>query len=249
VLQFNLQREEASTYTSQLTTLELDKNRSFGKRELGTIYIRLQAEDYTIGTQDAHARLVLPGLRYSGDFFDNPSRPSRGYRYAFDLRGTHQLLGSDKELLQLISEGSYLLPLPWRLSLHMRARAGITVFSDPLSDLPPSLRFFAGGDQSVRGYTYQSLGPRDVTGRVVGGKHLLAGSAELVRDIFKDWGVSAFYDAGNAFDSFAVVHLFQGAGIGLHYYTPVGALNLSLARQVGVEDPNFHIHFTVGFEL
>lgn len=249
VLQFNLQREDASTYTSRLTTLELDKNRSFGKRELGTIYIRLQAEDYTIGAQDAHARLVLPGLRYSGDFFDNPSRPSRGYRYAFDLRGTHQLLGSDKELLQLISEGSYLLPLSWRFSLHMRAKAGITVFSDPLSDLPPSLRFFAGGDQSVRGYNYQSLGPRDVTGQVVGGKHLLAGSVELVRALFKDWGVSTFYDAGNAFDSFTGVRLFQGAGVGLHYYTPVGALNLSLARQVGVEDPNFHLHFTVGFEL
>ncbi|MFZ3115950.1 MAG: autotransporter assembly complex family protein [Syntrophales bacterium] len=249
VLQFNLQREETSTYTSRLTTLELDKNRSFGKRERGTIYIKLQAEDYTIGAEDAQARLVLPGLRYSGDFFDNPSRPSRGYRYAFDLRGTHQLLGSDKELLQLISEGSYLLPLPWRLSLHMRAKAGITVFSDPLSDLPPSLRFFAGGDQSVRGYTYQSLGPRDATGQVVGGKHLLAGSAELVRALFKDWGVSIFYDAGNAFDSFTGVHLFQGAGVGLHYYTPVGALNLSLARQVGVEDPNFHLHFTVGFEF
>ena len=59
---------------------------------------------------------------------------------------------------------------------------------------------------------------------------------------FEDWGVSVFYDAGNAFDSFTEIHLSQGAGVGLHYYTPVGALNLSLARQVGVEDPGFRIH-------
>jgi translocation and assembly module TamA len=249
VLQFNLQREDVSTYTSRLIALELDKNRSLGKWELGTAYIRLQREWYTVGAQESSARLVLPGLRYSGNFYDNPARPARGFRYAFDLRGTHQLLGSDTGLLQLISEGSYLLPLPWRLSLHTRAKTGITLLSDPLRDLPPSLRFFAGGDQSVRGYAYQSLGPIDATGQVVGGKHLFVGSVELERALFEDWGVSTFYDAGNAFDSFTRVRLSQGAGVGVHYYTPVGSLNLSLARQVGVDDPNFRIHFTVGFEL
>jgi translocation and assembly module TamA len=248
-LQFNLQREDASTYTSRLIALELDRNRSLGKGELGTAYIRLQREWFTVGAQDSGNRLVLPGLRYSGNFYDNPARPIRGFRYAFDLRGTHQVLGSDTGLLQLISEGSHLLPLPWRLSLRTRAKAGITLLSDPLSDLPASLRFFAGGDQSVRGYTYQSLGPRDATGQVTGGKHLLVGSVELERALFEDWGVSAFYDAGNAFDSFDGARLYQGAGVGLHYYTPVGSLNLSVARQVGVDEPNFHIHFTVGFEL
>ena len=188
MLQLNLQQEDVSTYTSRLIALELDRNRSLGKGELGTAYIRLQREEYTVGAQDSGARLVLPGLRYSGNFYDNPARPARGFRYAFDLRGTHQLLGSDTGLLQLISEGSHLLPLPWRLSLHTRAKAGITLLSDPLSDLPPSLRFFAGGDQSVRGYAYQSLGPLDATGQVVGGKHLLVGSVELERALFRRLG-------------------------------------------------------------
>ena len=80
------------------------------------------------------------------------------------------------------------MPLPWRLSLHTRAKAGITLLSDPLSDLPPSLRFFAGGDQSVRGYAYQSLGPLDATGQVEGGKHLLDGSVELERALFRGLG-------------------------------------------------------------
>lgn len=249
VLQFNLQQEDVTTYTSRLIALELDKNQSFGKRELGTAYIRLQREEFTIGAQESSSRLVLPGLRFTGDHYDNPIRPAWGFRYAFDLRGTHRLLGSDTEVLQLISAGSWALPLPWRLSLQTRAKAGITLLSDPLKDLPPSLRFFAGGDQSVRGYAYQSLGPLDATGQVAGGKHLLAGSVELERALFSDWGVSAFYDAGNAFDSFAEVRLFEGAGVGVHYYTPVGALNLSVARQIGVEDPGVRIHFTVGFEF
>lgn len=249
VLQLNLQREDVSTYTSRLIALELARNQGFGKRELGTAYIRLQQEEYTIGTQDSSARLVLPGLRLTGDHYDNPARPARGCRYLLELRGTNQWLGSDTELLQIISGGSFLLPLPWRLSLQTRAKAGITLFSDPLSSLPPSLRFFAGGDQSVRGYAYQSLGPTDATGQVVGGKHLLSGSVELYRALFTDWSVSAFYDAGNAFDSFTQVRLYEGAGVGVHYYTPVGALNLSVARQIGVEDPGFHLHFTVGLEF
>jgi translocation and assembly module TamA len=248
-LQFNMQRTDVSTYTSKVIALEIDKNNSFGTGKLGTAYVKLQNEQYTVGSQDSGAFLVLPGLRYSENHYDHPTRPGRGYRFAVDLRGTHRWLGSDMGLIQQITEGSFLLPLPGRFSLSARAKVGVTFLGDPLNELPPSLRFFAGGDQSVRGYAYQSLGPRDASGQVVGGKHLLIGAFELERALFTDWGVCAFYDAGNAFDSFADLRVAQGAGIGVRYYTPVGALSLYLARQIGVDDPGLRIHFTVGFEL
>lgn len=248
-VQLNLQRQDVITYVSRLVSLEVNRSRSFGAGRLGSAYVRFQEEDFTIGAQNASTRLVLPGLRLTENRYDDVIRPGRGHRYELELRGTHQLLGSDTGLLQFIAQGSSLVPLPWRLSFHTRARAGTSLLSDPLGDLPASLRFFAGGDQSVRGYSYQSLGPRDAGGKVVGGRHLLAASAELERALFKSWGVSLFYDAGNAFNEFSGVHIFQGAGAGVHYYSPVGALNLYLARQIGVADPAFHIHFTVGFEL
>ncbi|KAB0663786.1 outer membrane protein assembly factor [Oryzomonas japonica] len=248
-LQLNLQQENITTYFSRIAALELDRNRSFGTGKLGTAYIKAQYEDYTVGAQKSFARLLLPGLRFSDDRYDNPVRPRRGFRYTLDLHGTHQLLGSDTKLVQILAAGSYLLPLPWRLSLHMRANAGATLLNDPLTDIPPSLRFFTGGDQSVRGYSYKSLGPRDATGKVVGGKQLLTSSIELERALFKDWGVSLFYDAGNAFNNFSAIKLFQGAGVGLHYYTSIGALNLSVAQPLGVDKQALHFHFTVGFEL
>jgi translocation and assembly module TamA len=248
-LQLNLQQEDTSVYSSQIIALELDRHRSLGKGKLGTAYVKAQYEEYSVGDQDSSSRLLLPGVRFSDDRYDNPIRPHRGFRYGFDLRGTHQLLGSDTALLQLLAEGSYLLPLPWRLSLHSRAKGGATLLSDSLRDIPPSLRFFTGGDQSVRGYSYKSLGPRDSSGKVVGGKQLLVGSMELERTLFKDWGVSIFYDVGNAFNSFSDVNISKGAGVGLHYYTAVGGLNLSVARPLGVDNPSIHIHFTVGFEL
>ncbi|MEE9910184.1 MAG: autotransporter assembly complex protein TamA [Deltaproteobacteria bacterium] len=247
--QVNIQKEDITTYNSRIIALELARTNSFGSRKQGTVYVRFQQEEFTIGIQDSVSRYVLPGVRFSDNHYDNLVRPTRGFRYALDLRGTHPVLGSTTQLLQLIGEASHVLPLPWRLSFQTSARGGITFFSDPLEDIPPSLRFFAGGDQSVRGYAYQSLGPRDIAGNVVGGKHLLTGSVELQRAILEDWAVSVFYNAGNAFDSFADITLFQAAGVGIHYFTPVGALNLSVARQIAVDDPGYRIHFTVGFEF
>jgi translocation and assembly module TamA len=248
-LQLNLQQEDTSSYNSRILALELARNRSFGRGKLGTAYVKAQYEDYTVGLQNSTARLLLPGVRFSDDRYDNPLRPRRGFRYALETRATHQFIGSDTALVQFLAEGSHLQPLPWRLSLHTRAKAATTILHDPLRDIPPSLRFFTGGDQSVRGYSYKSLGPRDASGRVVGGTQLLTGSIELERALFKDWGVSAFYDVGNTFNSWSAANLAQGAGVGLHYYTSVGALNLSVARPLFVDNPSFHFHFTVGFEL
>lgn len=248
-LQLNLQQEDTTVYSSRILALELDRNRSFGTGKLGTAYIKAQYEDYTVGDQKSSSRLLLPGVRFSDNRYDNLIRPRRGFSYALDLHGTHQAIGSDTALLQILAEASHIQRLPWRLSLHTRAKGGTTLLSDPLKDIPPSLRFFTGGDQSVRGYSYKSLGPRDASGHVVGGRQLLTFSVELERALFKDWGISVFYDAGNSFNSFSSFSLFQGAGVGLHYYTGVGALNLSVARPVGRDNSSIHIHFTVGFQL
>ena len=248
-LQVNLQQEETDTYDSRILALELARNRSFGKGKLGTAYLKVQYEDYAVAGVESDSRLVLPGVRFTDDRYNNPIRPRRGSRYTLDLHGTHQLLGSDTALVQLLAEGSRLTRLPWRLSLHSRAKVGATLLSDPLSDIPPSLRFFTGGDQSVRGYSYKSLGPRDALGRVVGGKQLLVGSLELERALFKKWGVSVFYDAGNSFNSLSDITLFHGAGVGLHYYTPVGAFNLSVAKPLWGDRKALHLHLTVGLQL
>ena len=248
-VQINLQQEEITTYDSRIIAMELARTYSFTPKRQGSVYVKFQHEEFTIGSQDSTSRYILPGVRFSDNHYDNLIRPDRGFRYALDLRGTHQALGSTTRLLQLIGEASHILPLPWRLSFLTGAKAGFTVFTDEFSDLPPSLRFFAGGDQSVRGYAYQSLGPRDAQGNVKGGKHLLVGCVELQRAILEDWAVSVFYNAGNAFDTFSDLTLYQAGGFGIHYHTPVGALNLYVARQIRVDDPEFRIHFTVGFEF
>ena len=114
-------------------------------------------------------------------------------------------------------------------------------------DLPASLRFFAGGDRSVRGYAYQSLGPKDENGQVIGGKHLLVANLEIEKKVTAKWGGAIFYDIGNAFDSLSEYELEQGAGIGIRRYTTIGPIRVDLARQIGNRSPRWRIHLSMGF--
>ncbi|MFH1026238.1 MAG: autotransporter assembly complex family protein [Nitrospirota bacterium] len=245
----NAQHEDVDTYTTRILSLEANHTKSFGKGRLGTIYLRLQQEDSDIADEKEKAFLVLPGVRFSVNRYNNLMRPTSGYLYAAEVRGTHEYLGSDTGFLQLILQGSTIVSLPWRLSLYTRINGAVTAQEDSIRHIPASLRFFTGGDQSIRGYKYQSLGPKNEKGDVIGGKHLLVGSVELERALFSDWGVAAFYDAGNSFNSFSDIKLYEGAGIGLRYYTQIGAIRLDIARQIDVSNPTFRIHFSLGIEL
>lgn len=244
-----IQREDTETYGSRAIFVEPEYVHGLGGGKLASAYVQFRLEDFTIGEQEGRSRLVMPGVRFSQLRYDDLIRPKKGFRYALEMRGTDEFLGSNTGFFQILVNGDLLMPLPWRFSLLARAQGGVTILSDPFRDLPASVRFFAGGDRSVRGYAYQSLGPKNAVGDVIGGKHLLVGSVEIERPISKIFGLAAFYDVGNAFNDFGNMDLKHGAGIGVRVYTPVGPIRLDLARQFGVDHPKFRVHFTVGFGL
>ncbi len=246
-LRVGVTREDIDTYTTQSIFAEWERVRRLGRGRQGSLFLRLLREDYQIGDEDAVSQMVIPGVRMSWRRYDDPLRPARGYGLSTELRGAHQYLGSDTGLLQLLGQANTLFPLPGRFSLFLRGEAGWTLQNEPLEEIPASLRFFAGGDQSVRGYGYQALGPEDDSGDVVGGKHLLVGSVEVERFIGKNWGVAAFYDAGNAFNSPSDFTWAQAAGMGGRYYTVVGPVKVDVARQLGRTDPAWRLHLSIGF--
>ena len=135
-----------------------------------------------------------------------------------------------------------------RSRLILRGSAGATWTND-FSELPPQLRFFAGGDRSVRGYGYQSIGPKNAYGRVIGGKNLLVGSTEVEHYFTKKWGMAAFVDAGNAFDG-TDYRPKIGAGLGVRWLSPVGMIRVDLG--VPVHNPDDHgveLHVVIGPDL
>jgi len=114
-------------------------------------------------------------------------------------------------------------------------------------DLPVSVRFFTGGDQTIRGYRYQSLGPLNSNGEVVGGKHLVAGAIEYDYPVANNWRAAVFYDAGNAFSSDSI-EWKQSVGMGLRWMSPIGPIRVDLAHALD-DEGGFRLHITMGPDL
>lgn len=246
-LRAGLEQEEVDAYQTRKIYTEIERARELGRRTLGSLYTQVFYEDFDVADEKDGLLMIVPGLRFSHRGYRELIRPRKGYQYALELRGGHQWAGSDTGLLQLLVAGNIMVPLPGRFTLFVRGEGAGTLQNEPVQDVPVSLRFFAGGDQSVRGYAYKSLGPEDDDGEVIGGKHLLVGSIELERALGENWGVAVFYDVGNAFDSFSEYDLAEGVGIGVRRYTPIGPVKLDIATDISEPDPGYRFHLSIGF--
>lgn len=249
ILKLGYKREITDSYDTRSFFSQYEYIYPFGKDRLGSGYLRLLGEDFSVGEQEGFATLLIPGVRFWERRYDDPVHPNRGYRYSLETRGSASFLGSSGFFLQLLFQGDYLVPLGKGFSLLLRSQAGTTLQSESLTSLPPSLRFFAGGGNSVRGYDYQSLGPKDDSGKVIGGRHLAVGSLEIEKALSKTWGLAVFYDMGNAFDNWSRMEMKQAAGLGIRLYTPLGPIRLDLAYQLGEPNPQVRVHFSLGFGL
>ncbi|BAU74222.1 Outer membrane protein [Metapseudomonas furukawaii] len=202
--------------------------------------------DYGDGSDDGRSSFLIPGISYGVTRSDHKLDPSQGYSLQFDVRGAKEGILSDTDFTyaSVMAKGLYTLPGGHRLL--GRVQTGGIATTD-FEAIPPSLRFFAGGDQSVRGYDYQTLSPEDNNGKKVGGRYLLVGSAEYQYPIAEKWRLAAFVDRGNAMDSLSAA-MKTGAGLGVRWVSPVGPIRLDLAK--ALDDPGgFRIHFSMGPEL
>lgn len=232
---------------SLIQTLFVSENRTFGMWQR-TYRVSYQRERFSIGGQPEHqSSLVLPELYLIYTRADNPVYTRRGLRATLDIRGATQTLGSDNTFLQIAMTAKAILPAGPRGRLIMRGEGGVS-FVQQFSELPLSQRFFAGGDHSVRGYAYQSLGPRDASGAVVGGRNILTSSIEYDHRIVGNWGAAVFYDAGNAFNG-TQFNLDKAAGVGLRWNTPVGPLRVDLAHTIGYPSPHYRLQISLGPDL
>ncbi|GIX36004.1 MAG: outer membrane protein assembly factor [Lysobacteraceae bacterium] len=189
------------------------------------------------------ARVVYPQASIERSRSDDPLYPSRGFRWSLLARWGLPTLGSEVRFRQLGATAQWVRSIGAQTRILLRGEVG-RIDSGEFQRLPPSLRYFAGGDRSVRGYGYQELAPRDGAGQRAGGRNLLTGSAELERMFSATWGAALFLDAGNAWNEQADLAL--GVGAGLRWRSPVGPVQVDLARGLDGPEQGLRLHFRLG---
>lgn len=210
--------------------------------------LRWEEERYDYGRQEPNQRrrFLLPSIGLSKIEADSALDPSVGYRLQIDMSGAQEDVLSDADLLHVNALARGLVTLAERHRILGRVQIGAIATND-YSKIPPSLRFFAGGDQSVRGYAYQSLSPRDSKGNRVGGRYLFVQSLEYQYGLTDHWRLASFVDRGNAVDSLTDA-MKVGVGVGIRWVSPIGPLRLDLAHALH-DDRGWRIHFSMGPEL
>ena len=209
--------------------------------------LKLLHEEYYLGDDSGLSTLLMPGVSYSYLQSDNKIDPNYGYRLQFSLSGAAEGVLSDSNVVHGNVQLKGLTTLFERHRLLGRVEVGGTE-SDGFGNVPPSLRFFAGGDQSVRGYDYQSLSPENRKGDKIGGRYLVAASAEYQYSLTDTWRLAGFYDAGNSFNSLDLPSLKSAVGVGVRWVSPLGPLRLDLAHPLD-DEGGIRFHFSMGPEL
>ncbi len=175
--------------------------------------------------------------------------PTHGWYLYSELRASPGLI-SDTAYVREHLRTRVFLPTGERGRFFLRARLGMAVASD-FTKYPNSLRFFAGGDESVRGYRWKELGPKDSNGDVIGGRNVMSATCEYDYRVLDKWVAALFADAGNAFNS-SIDKVYVGTGVGVRWLSPVGSVRLDFAWPVNEDGRGMKLSsmkFYFGFEI
>lgn len=190
---------------------------------------------------------LIPSAQWTRVHTANRLNVSDGWRLSLTVRGATKELFSDSDFLQTLAYAKYVSQITERVRFITRAEVGTSMTSD-FDQVPTSLRFYAGGDRSIRGYAYRSVSPRNDRGEVEGARNIVVGSVETDYEIKPNWRLAAFIDSGNTFndvsDSFKI-----GVGVGFRWQSPIGPVRVDFAS--GLSDPgdSLRLHLTIGPDL
>jgi len=239
--------EETDTSTSRMARVAasevLDDWHGF-TRTLGLQYLN---GDFQIADEQSSTSMLFAEALLTRKRADELLFPRRGVSLLYGVRLAAESLLSDTSLAQVRAEAKWIRPATERSRLIFRAALGGMIV-DNFNALPPELRFFAGGDRSIRGFGYEAIGETNERGGVIGGKYLAVASAEYEYYFLPNWGAAVFVDAGDAYSSNFDANV--GAGIGLRWRSPVGLVRLDIATPVVSDlDDGIQFHIVIGPDL
>ena len=213
---------------------------------LRTIYLRYDNESGLQGQQEFSTALVLPGISFSrtrsrgGINIDWGDKQMVFFEFAED-----SLLSTD-DVVKVYGQTKLIRTYAGH-QFVASAEVG-AILSESIYDVPSSMRFFTGGDQSIRGYDYEEIAPEDSDGYLVGGSYLATASLEYRFPLTDSWKFAVFSDIGTATDDFSE-ELSKSVGAGVVWASPVGPIRFYVAAPLTDTDDSYKIHFMIGPEL
>ena len=203
-------------------------------------YERLDVE----GSTTRNNRALFAGYRKTFRTTEELVTPREGLIGTVEL-GVSVPGASTQDFARVRTLVNWLIPAGLRNDILVRGEFGY-VYADDRFGIPSSFLFRTGGDQSIRGYQYQSIGIREGEA-VVPGRYLTVGSIEYTRWVTDSLGAAAFVDAGDAFDDFDAYDVAVGVGVGVRWKSPIGPFRGDVAY--GERDKSFRLHFSVGYSF
>ncbi|EAR54250.1 hypothetical outer membrane protein [Photobacterium sp. SKA34] len=223
-----------------------------------TIALRWLTEKYEQGGMEKGVfNVLMPGLSYSKSSMVGGIFPTSGSKYNFSVDLANENVGSNTTFARVQAKNAWIRSFGENQRGIFRLDGG-AIISDGIQNVPPSLRYFIGGDNSLRGYGYQSISPRNSQGKMEGGRYMATSSIEYQHRVYGDWWGAVFYDYGSAWNT--TPDWKRGVGVGVRWVSPVGPIRLDFAwgidknksnndRFLKLSKDEFQLHFTLGPEL
>ncbi len=233
-----------STSVHRWTKRSLRKKNSWDQ----DVFFRVESESFEQGIQKDKNLLLIPGVSFSRRRIRGGADPHWGDQQLAKLELSSRSWGSDADFIKAWGRTKWLRTYAKKHRVMTRFEQGAIWMPGDITDIPPSLRFFAGGDQSIRGYAYESISPRDKDNKLTGARYMTAASFEYAYSFAPKWRIATFVDSGTATNNYRDKWK-TGTGFGIRWVSPLGQLKLDLAFAISEEDTPWRLHFTMGPEL
>ncbi len=222
-------------------------------------YLRHLSEEWSTDGIDDDAKYYIPGFTWSDkEWQGSVLDPSNGFRQYYNIEGSYDKLDSKTSFLRFNARWKYISSITPKHRIVTRAEVGYAIVKDDIeAELSPSLRFYAGGDQSIRGFGYQSVGPKIMLTQgednteeeiVVGGTNMVVASVEYQYYFTPEWRGALFTDGGSVNNKDKLDFVYS-IGTGIHYISPIGPIRFALGYPLSEDESSWRVHFSIGAEL
>ncbi len=247
-LQLQQKFDDINDTDSKITSFQphyVAKNTGVWQRDY---WLNAQYEDFTQGYETGNGFVYGAGVSLTRSEIVFKQDPISGYRAQVSVFGTSKKVGADYSFLQVYGSFKYIVSPTPNSRFLMRLEQGANIGNDVLH-IPPSFRFFTGGDTTIRGYGYKKLSSKE-NDKLIGGRYLSVATIETQFPIIDKVRLATFVDAGGAYNH---IHenndLYVGSGIGARIFTPVGLVRVDFGFGVSETHIPFHFHFGIGPDI